>query len=468
MPNLRPAIRGMLEQRLAAEPLLVYDPALTEQAVQAAVAEVKPAVISFKRGQPIVSPPQGSEDLVLTAEHRARLDAEEAQYRSLLASNDPAAAPLREQLYLERAGVAAIVVVLSAGLFLHVGLYQRRILQVRTRTLALATLVLGVLVLSRLIVLRLQYEELCVAPALVMAACVTIAYPRRFAVGLTAIAALLVAHTIRGDMGVFVGLLIGVAMTAYLLNDIHTRTQIISAGVFTGVGVFIVTFAFGLIDNQAPEYAAWLASLAGGSAVAAALIVQGVLPFIERAFGIATSLTLLEWSSADKPMLQRLAREAPGTYNHSLVMGTLAQAACEAIGANGLLVRVGALYHDIGKIHKSDYFAENQEASISRHDKLAASMSLLIILGHVKDGVELAREYGLPRMLHQFIAEHHGTTVVRYFHHKASEEQPPQGGRQTRSRGGGGGIPLSRPQASQPGVGGADALRRGSRGRSGP
>jgi len=149
-----------------------------------------------------------------------------------------------------------------------------------------------------------------------------------------------------------------------------------------------------------------------------------VLPFIERAFSIATALTLLEWRDSRNPLLQLLAQEAPGTYNHSLVLSNLAESACEAIGANGLLTQVGALFHDIGKVHKAEYFAENQEGRINRHDNLAPTMSLLIILAHVKDGMEMAKEYKLPRVLHHFIEEHHGTTVVRYFHHAASEKQP--------------------------------------------
>lgn len=423
-PVLRSAVAGMLTRRLMSEPLLLYDKARTDEAMQQMADAVGPVVISFKRGQPIVSPPVGGEDLVLGDEHMAILKAEHEQYRALLAGNDPAAGPLREQVYLEQAGLAAIMVVLSVGLFLHVGLYQRRILEVRTRTLAFVALVLGLLALARVIDIRLQREALTLLPAMVVAACLAIAYPRRFAVGTMAIVALLVVLTIRGEVGLLVTLVVGLSMTVYFLDDIYSRTQIISAGLLTGLAVFVVSFAFGLMDKQAPDFAVARAGLAGGSAVGAALVVQGILPFIERAFKIATSLTLLEWSSADRPLLQRLAREAPGTYNHSLVLGTMAEAACDAIGANGLLVRVGALYHDIGKIHKADYFAENQEASISRHDNLAASMSLLIILGHVKDGIELAREYGLPRVLHAFIAEHHGTTLVRYFHHKASEAQP--------------------------------------------
>jgi hypothetical protein len=153
----------------------------------------------------------------------------------------------------------------------------------------------------------------------------------------------------------------------------------------------------------------------------AGFVVQGILPNFERLFGIATSMTLLEWCDASRLLLRRLAQEAPGTYSHSLVISQMCEEAAEAIGGNGLLARVGALYHDIGKTQKADYFVENQPAQMSRHDRLSPTMSLLIITGHVKDGVEMARAYGLPRVLHQFILEHHGTTVVRYFHHAASE-----------------------------------------------
>ena len=423
LPVLRQAVRGLLVERLSAEPLLLYDKALTEEVMQQAADAVEPAVISFERGQPIVSP-RGGEAAVLDDVDLALLETEEVQYQSLLAGDDAAAAPLRTQVYLEQAGTAAVMVLLSLALFWFLGLYQRRILEVRTRTIAFASLVLGLLLCARLIDLHWSLQEFILFPAVIAAACLTIAYPRPFALGAMGIASLLVVQAVRGGMELLVVLLTAEAVTVHLLHDIRTRTQIISSGVLTAALVFVVGFAFGLIDKQAVGYAVVRAGFGGGSTLAAALVVQGLLPFIERAFRIATSLTLLEWSSADKPALQRLAREAPGTYNHSLVLGTMGQAACEAIGANGLLVRVGALYHDLGKIHKADYFAENQEASISRHDNLAASMSLLIILGHVKDGIELAREYGLPRVLYPFIEEHHGTTVVRYFHYKASEKQP--------------------------------------------
>ena len=115
--------------------------------------------------------------------------------------------------------------------------------------------------------------------------------------------------------------------------------------------------------------------------------------------------------------------EGPGTYNHSLQLGAMCEAAAEAIGARGLLARVGAYYHDIGKINKPAYFIENQDGMASKHAKLSPAMSLLIIIGHVKDGIEMAREYGVPKVLHEFIATHHGTTLVQYFYEAATQQR---------------------------------------------
>ena len=133
-------------------------------------------------------------------------------------------------------------------------------------------------------------------------------------------------------------------------------------------------------------------------------------------------MTLLDYSDANQPLLKRLAMEAPGTYSHSLLIGSIAEAAAESIGRNGLLCRVGAYYHDIGKINKPGYFVENQLGSISWHKELSPAMSQLIIAGHIKDGMELAKEYGLPAVLRQFIETHHGTTLIEYFYNEAIKQ----------------------------------------------
>ena len=138
-------------------------------------------------------------------------------------------------------------------------------------------------------------------------------------------------------------------------------------------------------------------------------------------------MTLLELADASQPLLRRLALEAPGTYNHSYSVATLAEAAADAIKANSLLCRVASYYHDVGKIHKPDYFVENQMGGENRHLNLSPSLSLRIIQSHVKDGVELAKEYHLPTSILPIIEQHHGTTVVEYFYSKAmrqGDQQP--------------------------------------------
>jgi hypothetical protein len=161
----------------------------------------------------------------------------------------------------------------------------------------------------------------------------------------------------------------------------------------------------------------------------AGFLMTGLLPFVERWFGVLTDLSLLEVGDVAHPLLQELVRRAPGTYNHSINVASLAEAAAESIGARGLLVRVGAYFHDIGKMLKPAYFVENQGQE-NRHESLVPAMSTLIIVAHVKEGVELARQYNLPQPIIDLIAEHHGTTLVEYFYKRAAEQSQsdPNGG----------------------------------------
>ncbi len=148
-----------------------------------------------------------------------------------------------------------------------------------------------------------------------------------------------------------------------------------------------------------------------------------LLPVIEPLVGVCSDLTLLELSDLNHPLLKRMALEAQGTYHHSQVVGQLAEHAARAIDANALLTRVGALFHDIGKMEKPEYYVENQRPELNKHDELSPSMSALVISAHVKDGIELGRKWRLPQMVIDFIPEHHGTLVMEYFYHKALESE---------------------------------------------
>ncbi|MCI0343747.1 MAG: HDIG domain-containing protein [Planctomycetales bacterium] len=170
------------------------------------------------------------------------------------------------------------------------------------------------------------------------------------------------------------------------------------------------------------------AALPGGLADAGALLahglllgflVSGALPFIEALADVVTDISLLELSDQNHPLLRRLLLEAPGTYHHSVVVGSLAEAGAEAIGANALLARVGAYYHDVGKSMKPEYFTENEGKKGLRHGRLSPTLSTLVIKAHTKDGVVLAREYDLPQAIVDFIPQHHGTSVIEFFYQEA-------------------------------------------------
>jgi cyclic-di-AMP phosphodiesterase PgpH len=260
-------------------------------------------------------------------------------------------------------------------------------------------------------------------PAMMTGAVLTIARNQRFALAIGMIVVILLLLQIRGSMEQLIVMLVGVTVIIYQLRDVRSRTTLIRASAVAAAFSFLAVVVTSLATTKPWPFALRDGLWAAGCGLMTGFVVQGALPLIEGAFHVATSLTLLEWCDASRPLLKRLAMDAPGTYNHSLQLGALCEAAAEAVGARGLLARVGAYYHDIGKANKPDYFIENQSGSLSRHAKLSPAMSLLIIIGHVKDGLEMAREYGLPKVLHEFIASHHGTTLVQYFYHAAAEQR---------------------------------------------
>ncbi len=320
-----------------------------------------------------------------------------------------------------RGGVIALIVCLLALYVLH---YRPEVAREPSRGLTLALTLLVLLGLVKLITYGLEWNRLAATlPVLMGAMIVTIAFGRRFALTLAGVLAVLTALQMRAGQGTLAVLLVSAIVGVFQLDDIRSRAKLLRVAVVAAAAGFVTNWAWSLATSAPWKF--WMIDglWAAGFAVLAGFLVQGILPLIERVFRVATSLTLLEWCDASKPLLKRLAMEAPGTYNHSLQLGTICQAAADAIGARGLLARVGAYYHDIGKTSKSPYFVENQGGGTSRHSNLSPAMSLLIIVGHVKDGLEMAREYGLPEVLHEFIATHHGTTLVQYFYRAATEQR---------------------------------------------
>jgi putative nucleotidyltransferase with HDIG domain len=175
----------------------------------------------------------------------------------------------------------------------------------------------------------------------------------------------------------------------------------------------------------APDWkmAGYQALVAVGSGIVTAFIISGALPIFESLFGITTEISWLEMADLNHPLLKRMMLEAPGTYQHSLVVATLAEAACETIGANATMARVCSYFHDIGKLHKPEYFTENMRHGRNPHDDLAPTMSALIIIAHVKEGVDLALKHNLKLEIIDVIQQHHGTSLVYYFYKRALQQQ---------------------------------------------
>ena len=326
-------------------------------------------------------------------------------------------------------GTAMLAFIMTLVLVWYVSAYQPRVVTNHARGLGIAALLLSMLLLAQLTGLGNEPLYLFgVAPTLIVAMILTIAYEPRFAFGMASMHGMLATVALQQGVTFFIVIWVGCLCACFMLGDIRTRSKLIEIGGAMALAMMIATLASGFMGFDPAKFVMENALYAGGAGLAVGFLVLGILPFIEKTFRITTSMTLLELADASQPLLRRLQIEAPGTYNHSLQVAVLAEAAAEAIGANSLLSRVGAYYHDVGKIHKAEYFAENQSGGENRHLNLTPSVSLLIIIGHVKDGIEMAREYNLPTSLVPFIQQHHGTTLVEYFYHQARKRDESEDG----------------------------------------
>lgn len=211
-------------------------------------------------------------------------------------------------------------------------------------------------------------------------------------------------------------------VSIYSVSKLSQRSDLAKAGLLNvGVSAVATIIAIGMITEMDITLVSMGIILGVANGIFSAVLTGGFLPYLETAFGITSSVKLLELSNPNNPLLKRLLLEAPGTYHHSIIVGNLAETAADAVGADSLMVRVGAMYHDIGKVKRPYFFIENQIGLENPHDKLAPSLSTLIITSHIKDGVELAKESKLPQSLIHIIEEHHGTSLVSFFYHKAKD-----------------------------------------------
>jgi len=354
----------------------------------------------------------------ITAEQREAALKERAAYR---ATHSPIE---RWAPRLALSGVV-VIVVFSAGVY--VSSFCRKLARNTTRTLVLTLLsavLLGGVSLGATGTPGMA-TLWAVAATAFFAMILSAAYEQRVALSLALLHGLLTALALRFSVWEFGVLLATAGVAVWRLREIRHRNALVRAGVMTGLAgaaaSALAGFAVVPPSSEALREIGLTAAQAGVGAVGATVLLMALLPTIEKVFNVTTGMTLIELRDPKHPLLRELQQRAPGTYSHSMTVATLAESAADAIGADGLELYVGALYHDVGKMNKPDYFVENQPPGYNRHDKLSPTMSLLVILGHIKDGVELAKEYGLPRSLLHYIESHHGTTLVEFFYRQAQQ-----------------------------------------------
>ena len=408
---------------------LTVDKVATDQRALDVVAEVGDVMIDYKAG--VAELAEGGKPL--GAEERILLNAEYEAWRAAQGGRDWISRSLAHVgMYLALS--------ILCGYYIH---YRRPNLLTDLRRYAT---LLGTIVVTVGLAWMASEDQWRaeLIPLLLFGMTAAIAYEKELALLLSAAVALIIAFSLQQGLAEFVILMSSVAAAILLLRRIRSRTKLIYVGAFTGIVVFLTTIGVGTLVNRAygatalalawttPQMADsyresfYLMLLVGAAwfgfcSLLAGVLMTGLLPFVERMFDVQTDISLLELGDVQHPLLQELVRRAPGTYNHSINVASIAETAAEAIGANGLLIRVGAYFHDIGKMLKPAYFVENQGPDGNRHETLQPAMSTLVIIAHVKDGADLARRHRLPQSIIDFIEQHHGTTLVEYFFRREAQ-----------------------------------------------
>ena len=403
-PRVGQILFGLIAPQLDNTPTLKYEADATAQLREDARNRVPDHYDTYAHGEVLVDQGQtiGEEQLILLRlEHDASLDE--------LGFGDWARRVL---------GIFALV----AALYFLTGSYVYTREPQFARDPGRVAMICGLVILALAVVriLATQTWNAEVVPVAIAAMIVAIAYNQSFAMMITFGLAILTAIALGTEMPHFLVLMGGTAAGVLTLSEVRTRTKLIKVGATAALTYFLMTWATGLWQDQPLELVRSDSFSRAGWGLMAGFFLGGSLPFIENALGIVTGISLLELGDNTHPLLQELVRRAPGTHNHSITVGAIAESAAERINADALLVRIGAYFHDIGKMLKPHYFVENQIGPTSRHAKLAPAMSTLIIIGHVKDGVDLGRQHHLPEPIIDLIEQHHGTTLVEFFYHEAN------------------------------------------------
>jgi len=402
------------------EPNLTLNPQLSQNRKAEAVASVEPILHQIKKGEIIVR--QGE-----------RVGPEQQRKLQMLSNTSG-----KHLQYVRALGIFGVEVLFLLGL--HLAFIKKRglwwlsdrdwlflgsvllIFAVGAKTLDMARHSLW-----EYPALRLAGYPSFILPVAGAAGVLALFFPKTVCFFLTMLLSFAAAYIGGGSLPLFCFYFIGGMSYTFLIKRSETRAEFMNS-IFPLAAIFVVmTIALHMIDYRGVE------ALGGGLAMALAnalfcqLCVLGLSPMLEIVFGYTSRFRLMELLNLEQPLLQRLMVEAPGTYHHSLIVSNMVEAGARAIGANALLAKVAALYHDIGKLKNPQYFIENQIGRENKHDKLAPTMSALILISHAKKGMEMAREYKLGPDIADLIRQHHGTTLIAYFYHKAQEQAEAKG-----------------------------------------
>jgi putative nucleotidyltransferase with HDIG domain len=407
--------QGILERWLQnrVSPTLKFDSAATSQKQNEERLKTPPVKDEYKRGALLVAPGSAIDEETLE-KLKSQYDAIETQVP-----------------FFERVVRVAIVLSLLIVLAVMNGYHLIRNEPRLARNVGRLTVYVAVVAITTILGRWLSFDpwRAEAVPILCVVMILAIAYNQVLA-ALTGFSMTLVVTLANGrSMGEFVILMSAVAASVVPLNQVANRMKLVKVGFWAAVAYFLVSWGVNVVESQqlgrlwTDQHLLAISLQGAGWCFLTGFLASGGLPFIEKIFGVVTDISLLELSDVSHPLLQELVQRAPGTYSHSNGVATIAETAADAIGANGLLCRVGAYYHDVGKMLKPQYFVENMIAGqVSRHESLNPAMSALVIIGHVKDGVELARQHNIPEPLIDFIEQHHGTTLVEYFFHAATRQ----------------------------------------------
>jgi putative nucleotidyltransferase with HDIG domain len=313
------------------------------------------------------------------------------------------------------------LLLMGIGLF-YLLLFKTKYLRQERLLYMLGLIALLVLVIAKFLTLPKIPGLYYLIPVVLSSILLTVLLDSEMAWVFTVLLSMFVAVIAGYDLSLAIYYILSGSAAIYSVSRMANWSQLLRTTIIVAVVNFFSILTLGLLFGEHDFLTILGFGLLGMlNALLSTVFANGLLPFMEHLFGLTSFLSLLEMANPSHPLLKRLLVEAPGTYHHSIIVGNLAEAAAEAIGADKLLVRVGSYYHDIGKIRRPYFFVENQIGEENPHEKLNPNLSTLIIISHVKDGTEMAKEYSLPEAIRDIIEQHHGTDLIRYFFHRASE-----------------------------------------------